>query len=76
MTLDKKEKPEAKKTVFEKCVDTKLNVSDERTFASEFDNVVFLGNDVHYGDVFKAWNNGQEHDFIIYFGVKGSEFNN
>jgi len=40
-----------------------------------FDNVLFLGNDGDYGDVFKAWNNESPEAFWIFFGEKGDEFN-
>ena len=72
-TLNKQETSKGKETVFTKCV-----MSDDVTKAtaqpSEFDNVLFLGNDYSYGDVFKAWNNGEENDYCLYFGTKGDEF--
>lgn len=38
-----------------------------------YDNVLFIGHDDVYGDVFKAWNN-EESMFTLYFGEKGDEF--
>ena len=39
-----------------------------------YDNVLHIGKDVDYGDVFKVWNNSNPNDFIIFFGEKGDEF--
>lgn len=40
----------------------------------QFDNVVLIGRGNVYGDVFKAWNDGDENNFLIYIGVAGDEF--
>ena len=56
-----------------------LNQSKELRSAGakpeDFDYVDFLGNDGDYGDTFKAYNIKDPQHFIIFFGVKGLEFN-
>lgn len=42
---------------------------------SDYDNVLFIGHDIQYGDVFKAWNTNSQNIFTLYFGEKGDEFN-
>ena len=42
---------------------------------TDFDFVDFLGNDGDYGDTFKAYNIKDPKHFIIFFGIKGLEFN-
>ena len=64
-----------KKTVFTRYVEddsTVVECSNEEP--SDWDNVLYLGNDRDYGDVFKAWNSDGRY-FMIYFGEKGDEFN-
>ena len=41
---------------------------------SDWNNILHIGTDKYYGDVFKAWDNGKENDFTIFFGEKGDEF--
>ena len=72
MTLNS-EKQEPKKTVFEKQVDWCLTIDTTLCRPDEFKNVLHIGKDNNYGDVFKAWNDN-ENDFYIFFGTAGDEF--
>lgn len=76
MTLDVNvPKKVLRKTEFKEVVNVKGDpCKNIITDPEEWDNVLFLGNDPGYGDVFKAWDNGGNH-FILYFGEKGDEFN-
>ena len=38
----------------------------------QWDNVMFIGHDRRFGDVFKCWDNDCD-DFAIFFGTKGDE---
>lgn len=38
-----------------------------------YDNVIFIGHDSLYGDVFKCYYNDPNH-FVLCFGEKGDEF--
>ncbi len=62
-----------RKTIFKKrvCLDSIDNVISSTP--DNYDNIVYLGNDVVYGDVFKAFDNGS-NNFTIFFGDKGFEF--
>lgn len=72
LTLDKTVKSE-KKTVFKFIVDANLEVLELTNIEPEdYENVLFLGYDTDYGDVFKCWNNPSV--FAIIFGEKGDEF--
>ena len=73
MTLNS-EKQEPKKTVFEKVVSSKFSITKNTAYKPElFENVLYLGNDKYYGDVFKAWNS-PINQFLIFFGTAGDEF--
>ena len=72
MTLNS-EKQEPKKTVFEKQVNGDLVVEDATFTVDEFKNVLYIGSDRDYGDVFKAWDYA-ENSFYIFFGTAGDEF--
>ena len=77
---------EKKKTVFTKCLIlgsvydlnsmTLEEDTSENNLPLNFDNVLHIGFDNHYGDMFKCWNgNGDGRgSFAIYFGEKGDEF--
>ena len=69
-------KTEGKETVFTAlvCSDAKQDF-DNLPSPNKYDNVMFLGSDNSYGDVFKAWDDEEGDNFFIYFGVKGDEFN-
>ena len=66
------DKQETKKTIFKKCVSSTLEIFSTVYKPCDFENVLFIGNDKYYGDVFKAWND--ERDFYILFGTAGDEF--
>ena len=68
---------EEKKTVFNHIV-SHNGLTDYEvalTKPEEWDNVLHLGFDSIYGDVFKVWNDTDNSDFTLYFGEKGDEFN-
>ena len=73
LTLDKMVKTE-QKTVFKKIVTYDFKIKEiEWTTPQDYDNVLYLGHDGDYGDVFKCWSE-DENDFAIIFGEKGNEF--
>ena len=65
---------EVVKTVFTHVVLDKNDINKSTAIPSSYDYVVFIGRDIDYGDVFKAWNKEDENCFAIYFGKKGDEF--
>lgn len=72
-SLDKEEK-EFKKTVFNKFISNDLKIKNTICEPQSFENVLYLGYDKEYGDVFKAWDNKENNRFTIFFGIKGDEF--
>jgi len=75
-TLDKTEKLKAVKTVFRLMVSSDLEIIDAPLQPNKMDEVLFLGNDEDYGDVFLAYADAEDKsEFAIYFGEKGTEFN-
>ena len=73
MTLNS-QKSEKKETVFMYCVNSSLKIVEvSRLKPKNYENVLHIGYDNNYKDVFKAWND-KEHEFTIYFGTKGDEF--
>lgn len=75
-TLDRKKK-EVKKTTFRYYINENLEIGASRTTPESWDNVLHIGYDRVYGDVFKVWSDHHEEDtFIIMFGEKGDEFDN
>lgn len=70
-TIDGKESPN--KTIFKKYIDSDFTIKEGAILPSDWDNVMFIGHDVIYGDVFKAWDD-DKNSFTIYFGKKGDEF--
>ncbi len=67
-------KKDNKKTIFKKYIDTKFEVQNVVMYGpNDYLNVMFLGHDIIYGDVFKVWNKN-ENKFTLYFGEKGDEF--
>lgn len=74
LSLKSAEAIKPKKTIFLKlvCKDG-IGANMQSCSPKDYDNVMFLGHDPAYGDVFKAWNEG-ELSFFIYFGIKGDEF--
>ena len=61
-------------TVFTHMVNCYKEVEELNDKQQYWDNVLFIGHDVDYGDVFKVWDDGGENNFTICFGVKGDEF--
>ena len=41
---------------------------------SIYENVLYIGWDNEYGDVFKCWDDKWEDTFVLFFGAKGDEF--
>ena len=68
-------KKESRQTVFKKSVRRDFTITSTTNRPSDFDNVNWVGHDKSYGDVFICYNNGNENDFIIFFGTAGDEFN-
>ena len=65
---------ESVKTVFTHIVENDLSISKSTCPPSSYDNVMHIGSDSAYGDVFKAWDDDSKGDFSLYFGTKGDEF--
>ena len=61
-----------KKTVFTKYFSDISEPENAKLLPESFDFVEFIGNSTSYGDVFKAWD--KDGDFVLYMGVKGTEF--
>lgn len=74
MTLSPIHRDGIKETVFKKVVIYDGKTQESLIPADEWDNVMFIGHDRFYGDVFKTWDEGSD-DFTLYFGKKGDEFN-
>ena len=63
------------KTTFDTFLVNKRRITTQAVAnPTEYDNVLYIGYSQSYGDVFKAWNDNDEDNFIIYFGKKGDEF--
>lgn len=71
-TVEDKKK-EFKPTVFTHYIDSDKTVRTSKNNANEYQNVIWLGDDKIYGDIFKAWNDKFPNNFTIFFGVKGDE---
>lgn len=69
-----REVKEPKKTVFNKGLDIDMTVKECGMGPENFDNVLLIGQSTYFGYVFKAWDNGREDKFCIYFGTAGDEF--
>ena len=69
LRLNKEEK--GKETVFTHIVDVGA-ASESKSKPEDFMNVLHLGWDKVYGDVFKCWNEDAEN-FTLYFGQLGTE---
>ena len=68
-----KKEPKKKKTVFTHYINAYKEIKKPSTMATDFENVLLIGRDKYYGDVFKVWDN-DPNDFAIYFGEAGDEF--
>lgn len=64
-----------KKTKFTKVITGGYEVEETDLMPSVYKNVVHIGNDVIYGDVFIAYDSDPDY-FTIYFGEAGDEFKN
>ena len=69
----KTKKDSAKKTVFTAYFSKMMEPGYATRLPESFAFVEFIGTSKAYGDVFKAWD--IDCDFILYMGVKGTEFN-
>ena len=82
--IDNTKKNNSKKTVFEKVLtfdfviekaECCLDVCEKVEFIGHYEKVEFIGHDESYGDVFKAYHDADDdNNFTLFFGVKGSEF--
>ena len=68
----KKETKVYRKTVFTQCFSKIMEPVDASRRPESFAFVEFIGTSKAYGDVFKACD--IDGDFILYMGVKGTEF--
>ena len=71
--IDKTEKTITRKTMFEKILLSDFEVEETKDLPSCYEFVEFLGHDKYYGDVFKCFDK-DPNNFTLFFGVKGSEF--
>ena len=62
-----------KETVFTYFLNADKKIQKAEFVPSNFENVLHIGYDPDYGDVFKCWDNYEEN-FTLYFGTKGDEF--
>ena len=74
LTINGHEPKGERETQFRKAIELD-RIETAGADPENWDNVMWLGYNSVYGDVFKAWDNGSEDDFCIYFGIKGDEFN-
>ena len=72
-----KQKDCFKKTIFKKVLESDLSCSDTNDSVDDYELVEFIGHDVAYRDIFKAFpSESVKNNFTLFFGVKGDEFNN
>ena len=64
-----------KQTRFTKRLNRDLTIQKVSIEGSDYENVLYIGYDTGYGHAFKAWDNGVENSYGIFFGEKGDEFN-
>ncbi len=67
------DKSSLKKTKFTKVITENYDAEETDLLPSVYKNVVHIGKDVIYGDVFIAYD-GNPNIFTIYFGEAGDEF--
>ena len=73
--IDNTKKTNVKKTVFEKALSFDFTVVDAFAVVTDYEKVEFIGYDESYGDVFNAYHDADyDNNFTLFFGVKGSEF--
>ena len=73
MSLDNKQTVK-KQTKFTHYVNEYKQIINNNDNPLKWDNCLHIGTDKYYGDVFKVWDDNNENNFTIYFGVKGDEF--
>ena len=62
-------------TVFTHYINKNMEIKSKPSYqATYYENVLHIGCDKDYTDVFKCWNK-DPNCFVIYFGTKGDEFN-
>lgn len=75
--FQEEEKKEVVKTVFKKIVGYKYTtgayIDDTPLTPDRYENVLHIGYDSMYGDVFKCWDKNI-NNFAIFFGIAGDEF--
>ena len=64
---------EPKRTTFHSLVSKQSISQIAKLSPKDYKNVVYIGNDISYGDVFIAYNDDPTA-FTIYFGEAGDEF--
>ena len=63
-----------KETVFTKIINSNISIEKATTIKpTDFLNILHIGADRCYGDVFMAWDDDKEN-FTLLFGEKGDEF--
>ena len=72
MSLNDKVK-EGKETIFTKVVYNNGGGDTIKT-PKNYKNILHIGRDEWYGDIFKCWNE-DINCFTLHFGIKGDEFN-
>lgn len=74
ISLDKPQ-PVKKQIKFTHYLDENRIVKENHNnYPSCWNNILHIGTDKYYGDVFKVWDDGNENYFTIFFGEKGDEF--
>lgn len=73
LTLERKKKKEKKETIFTHFINSHREIKRTSYIATDFENVMLIGRDKVYGDIFKCWDN-DPNEFLIFFGTAGDEF--
>lgn len=71
--INSTDKVEPKKTVFNKSMSHRLDISTTRSTVDDFENIELILRHNTYGDVFLVWNNDKNNCWI-FFGEAGDEF--
>ena len=64
----------ANKTIFTHIISSVESIKPTSQSPKQYNFVELLGITSHYGAVFKAYDT-DEHDFTLFFGIAGDEFN-
>ena len=62
-----------KKTVFKYYLNSCMVIEKTESQPFNWENVLYIGHDPVYGDVFKCWDN-EKDIFTLFFGEVGDEF--